>query len=92
MNDPSPTVKRGSRLPLVGAALVLAAILAGTAGALPGRNTVDRDDVQRSAITSKQASAAPIARARAATFGLCPGNSRSSLYSSRRSGITNWTL
>ncbi len=49
-----PTRRRGPWSVLLGTAVVLVALLAGTAGALPGRNTVDRNDVQRSAITSKQ--------------------------------------
>lgn len=44
---------RSPRLTVVASAIALGALLAGTAGALPGSNSIDRNDVQRNAITSK---------------------------------------
>jgi hypothetical protein len=55
--DTKTPAGRGRRMALVSSALtglVVAVLLAGTAGALPGRNTVDRDDAQPNAIGSKQ--------------------------------------
>ncbi|HSK16905.1 MAG TPA: hypothetical protein VK915_12155 [Gaiellaceae bacterium] len=55
--DTNTTLGRGRRRALVSSVVtdaLVAVLLAGTAGALPGRNRVDRDDVQRSAITSTQ--------------------------------------
>jgi hypothetical protein len=50
----APTVtRRGPSPALVVSVIALVAALTGTAGALPGRNTVDGNDVKRNAIKSK---------------------------------------